>query len=1074
MHQLQTGAPSSSKRALCPKSALNICGPDLRNVLLFPWQFTEGIIVWVKTLFPTGSADSVTKEYRFAVVMYGGISLAVYMNGITQELLSLVRSTALEDRTDDKSKMLDDLKGTEAVYRDLALLLSEVNDDSVHVRFLIDIVSGTSAGGINGVFLAKALTARKDMESLKQTWIKEADFALLLNDDKNPVPGLPPQKPPRSLLNGERMYIKLFDALAQMDVNPGQSYVDELNLWVTTTDLAGKVTPLRLSDRVVWEREYKQAFNLQYDEDAARNDFVAENTPFLAFAARCTSSFPVAFEPMQLESITRLLPVSRMYSRNGPYNQKVDAWQGFFGQSDAVIPDTERFFADGGYLDNHPFDRAIEALNRQASHIRSVRKLLYIEPSPEHPELERRGLDGQGKVVKPDALEHAWAGLAGIPGQQPIRDSLLQIQKRNRLIRKVNEVVLEVSDAVENSAITLQSRKEADEGQNVDPDSSEQRKAFQERVGYRAYMALNAYAVTDDLAIRIARLSNIDDTSDFVYAIRCLVKMWRKKHYGDVRMDKFLLDFDISYRMRRYQFVKSQLDFLSELDDNAKARLSRLGTGTRIPENDAESKLFRDQIARVRGEFDESFRMLRNASRLARNSDGLTNAVNALDIGEAQLNDILGVGLVKSNPDNPAPLPVLNEDDYDVRASRYLTPDREVAMRALADAVRSSYQKAISEAKLNATRILKGGQNDTWERQTVLRVARLYYFGFQEFDAAIFPITYGTDVGELETVEVLRVSPEDAIAIVNETATGRQKLAGTTFGSFGAFLEKVWRMNDILWGRLDGAERIIFALAPKTNDVSGMIRRAHKIIIDEELNPAACIEICQMLVDALLKTGKEPITTQRKREVLDIIERCVATAAGSTDINPKLAAVLQRALTPEQILCCLGNYEISREPDREQMLRNVARSSRVVGKMLQGMADRRTELKRPGSLLLQAGNVLWGMVEAAIPETQWSVLSRYWFGLLLLFGFVMFIGGTLFSVPVQTLGIEIVMVAVAVRVTIAGLRSYIRGSWQRFARVAVGAVILGILVLSSIELWHLHAEFGDLTKELHAWIAKHL
>jgi hypothetical protein len=35
-----------------------------------------------------------TQEVRFAVVMYGGVSLAIYINGIAQELLRLVRSTA--------------------------------------------------------------------------------------------------------------------------------------------------------------------------------------------------------------------------------------------------------------------------------------------------------------------------------------------------------------------------------------------------------------------------------------------------------------------------------------------------------------------------------------------------------------------------------------------------------------------------------------------------------------------------------------------------------------------------------------------------------------------------------------------------------------------------------------------------------------------------------------------------------------------------------------------------------------------------------------------------------------------
>src|SRR4051794_39121687 len=118
--------------------------------------------------------DFITKEHRIAVVMYGGISLAIYMNGISQELLSLVRSTAAGAPPNPT--------GTEKIYRELALLLSDEHDGQNHVRFIIDIISGTSAGGINGVFLAKALIARRDIESLKRTWIEEGDFQKLLND----------------------------------------------------------------------------------------------------------------------------------------------------------------------------------------------------------------------------------------------------------------------------------------------------------------------------------------------------------------------------------------------------------------------------------------------------------------------------------------------------------------------------------------------------------------------------------------------------------------------------------------------------------------------------------------------------------------------------------------------------------------------------------------------------------------------------------------------------------------------------------------------------------------------------
>ena len=73
-----------------------------------------------------------TKEIRFAIVMYGGVSLAIYINGIAQELLRLVRATskAAKDKNgnpicltgtntnlpeQEKSKI--ELKGTERVYR---------------------------------------------------------------------------------------------------------------------------------------------------------------------------------------------------------------------------------------------------------------------------------------------------------------------------------------------------------------------------------------------------------------------------------------------------------------------------------------------------------------------------------------------------------------------------------------------------------------------------------------------------------------------------------------------------------------------------------------------------------------------------------------------------------------------------------------------------------------------------------------------------------------------------------------------------------------------------------------------
>src|SRR5215475_5816904 len=95
------------------------------------------------------------QEIRLAAVMYGGVSLAIYMNGVAQELLHLVRATA--PKRDDPTGSLhvpnDALGGTERVYRDLGKLLgsdvpltteADLSSAPVRTRFVVDILSGTS------------------------------------------------------------------------------------------------------------------------------------------------------------------------------------------------------------------------------------------------------------------------------------------------------------------------------------------------------------------------------------------------------------------------------------------------------------------------------------------------------------------------------------------------------------------------------------------------------------------------------------------------------------------------------------------------------------------------------------------------------------------------------------------------------------------------------------------------------------------------------------------------------------------------------------------------------------------
>ena len=125
---------------------------------------------------PTGTGPTRSNLYRsevrFGVVMYGGVSLAIYINGVANELYEMACATP---------KVIDGSDaggGTRDVYRKASVLLAAricasntrgtsliqggenpLNDavlkTAERARFVVDVISGTSAGGINGAFLRR-------------------------------------------------------------------------------------------------------------------------------------------------------------------------------------------------------------------------------------------------------------------------------------------------------------------------------------------------------------------------------------------------------------------------------------------------------------------------------------------------------------------------------------------------------------------------------------------------------------------------------------------------------------------------------------------------------------------------------------------------------------------------------------------------------------------------------------------------------------------------------------------------------------------------------------------------------
>ena len=129
------------------------------------------------------------QEVRFAIVLYGGASLAIYLYGVAEEFLHLVRATAPASSS-PAGPVTGDLayeaESTEAVYRKLGQMIGLGGigeaEGPVRARFVVDVISGTSAGGINGVCLAKALANGTTVAGLKKLWLTDGDIAGLVND----------------------------------------------------------------------------------------------------------------------------------------------------------------------------------------------------------------------------------------------------------------------------------------------------------------------------------------------------------------------------------------------------------------------------------------------------------------------------------------------------------------------------------------------------------------------------------------------------------------------------------------------------------------------------------------------------------------------------------------------------------------------------------------------------------------------------------------------------------------------------------------------------------------------------
>jgi patatin-related protein len=305
-----------------------------------------------------------TQELRLATTLTGGVSLAIWMAGVAREINLLAQASQWRRVGGNFPSGTISASAEESLklYRRLIDLLDMVVD--------VDILSGTSAGGINGALLAWSRVRGSDLGKLRDIWMDLGALTDLLRE--------PTDKNTPSLLYGdERMLRNLVDEIPDLDDGPfppvksaEEPYGPSTTLYVTTTLLNGETS--RFTDSfgtLVQDVDRRGLFTFTEEDLAKKGDTPAEQQAVeaLALAARCSASFPAAFEPS-------FVPFTEGTAEKG----RVPARPPMEHLANITRP---HWVADGGLLDNQPINVVLKRIfNRPAE--RPVRRvLLFVVPS---------------------------------------------------------------------------------------------------------------------------------------------------------------------------------------------------------------------------------------------------------------------------------------------------------------------------------------------------------------------------------------------------------------------------------------------------------------------------------------------------------------------------------------------------------------------------------------------------------------------------------------------------------------------------------------------------------------------
>jgi patatin-related protein len=713
-----------------------------------------------------GQAPVRSREVRLGLVLYGGVSLAIYINGVANEFFRAVRGRG--------------------VYR----LLKALTDSDVAV----DIISGTSAGGINGIFLAFCLcNERSRFERSARLWRQHGDIRALLRNSDDEQAFL-------SLLDSEGYYRpKLEEALAAMhspldsdgqgeDSLEDRSLVNELDLFITGTDMKGNTsTQFDDAGHHIHVKEHRSVFLLKHRKDRKEPFRLKNGEPpqesatvkSLAKLACITSCFPSAFSPVWVSP----MKANAQRSSAREEDDNLQKW----GQ---LAQEQGRYFLDGGVLDNKPFSYTLRAIFSRHALNEVDRKLCYVEPVPE-PAPEYKSTSPSG----PHILKAVIASLIGIPRYESISEDLKALADHNSRVQRYNRILSELKGMAGGALITQE--------------ASAEQKAIYTRsrlVALSEYVLRGLFRVSGrEVAIDLQKPEVRQRAEELV---RSFDQVGQSATGQAFDVDYLFDNLDVTFRLRRlyhtayllhdvlaknlgvdgfrrahYQQLWHVLNRQIELHEILQSEMQWLIDEAKIDWQSLEVES-PEQARRL-------WRMVQYAfDRLLEDSEPLTRVL----------------------PRNYDPktgwewLPTaMLRDFHGALRERSRSILQDIERGALPDTWAPSGKSLLRRFARYEAEILEHFVPTETDHASPVRKT---YEHFKSTDTLLFPLELISNLREKDVVEAVRISPCDARKGFSRLEA-QKKLSGDMAGNFGGFFKRSWRANDILWGRLDGVCQLV-------------------------------------------------------------------------------------------------------------------------------------------------------------------------------------------------------------------------------------------------------------------------